>query len=148
MLSISHALTGAFLASKLPSPAIYLPLTLVSHYLEDWIPHWDVGTGLSNGHRRRLTAFGLEIVDLAITLSLVYWWWQAGQPIWQWHVWLGTLMGLLPDFLEAPRNFLKWEPGFLRPINNFHQNFHHSTPHKWVGLGPQLILIAAIWWLK
>ncbi|EKD43638.1 MAG: hypothetical protein ACD_72C00193G0001, partial [uncultured bacterium] len=79
MLSVSHAVTGAFIAAKLPHPALYVPLILASHYLEDWIPHWDVGTGLSNGTRKRSTAFILEIFDLAIALGLVYLFWQAGQ---------------------------------------------------------------------
>ena len=57
MLSIAHTLTGAFIASKVPDPLVYTPLTLASHYLEDWIPHRDVGTGLSTGRRKPSTAF-------------------------------------------------------------------------------------------
>ena len=73
MLSVSHAATGAFIASKLPHPALYIPLTLAAHYLQDWIPHWDVGTGLSNGTRSKRTAMILEIFDLAASVGLIYW---------------------------------------------------------------------------
>lgn len=144
MLSISHTLTGAFIASKLPSPALYIPLTLASHYLEDWIPHWDVGTGLSNGKRKRVTAIILELGELAISFGLLYFIWQAGRPTIQWHIWIAAFVALIPDFLEAPRNFLKWEPSFIKPFNNFHGLFHHSTMHKVVGLLPQIILVLAI----
>lgn len=148
MLSISHSLTGAFIASKLPHPALYIPLILASHYLEDWIPHWDVGTGLSNGKRKRSTAILLELGELTITLALVYWFWQTASSGPSLHIWIGASTGLVPDFLEAPRNFLKWEPSFFKPLNRFHGLFHHSIPNMWLGLTPQIILVLSIFALK
>lgn len=148
MLSISHCLTGAFIAAKLPVPGVYTPLILASHYLEDWIPHWDVGTGLSSGKRKKSTAILLELVELGIAGVMVYFFFQAGRTEIQWHVWIGAFIGLIPDFLEAPRNFLKWEPGFLKPLNNFHALFHHSTPNIFFGLAPQVVTVAAIWLLR
>lgn len=148
MLSIPHMLTGAFVASKFPHPAVYTPITLAFHYLQDWIPHWDVGTGLSNGTRKRSTAILLELVELSIAIGLIWLFFQRGQSEIQYHVWLGALIGIVPDLLEAPRNFLKWEPGFLKPINNFHAYFHHSTPNIPLGLLPQFILLIVIWLLK
>ena len=148
MLSISHSLTGAFIATKLPHPALYIPLIFASHYLEDWIPHWDVGTGLSNGKRKRKTAIFLELGELAVTFGLVWFFWQRGHTSIQWLPWLGAGIALLPDFMEAPRNFLKWEPAFLRPLNNIHGMFHHSTPDMAFGLMPQLFVVAMIWGLR
>lgn len=148
MLSISHTLTGAFIASKLPHPALYIPLTLATHYLEDWIPHWDVGTGLSNGMRKRVTAILLEIVDLIISVGAIYFFWQAGQSEIQYHIWIGAFVSLIPDFLEAPRNFIKWEPWFLKPLNNFHGWFHNSIPDVILGIIPQIITVGLIWFLK
>lgn len=148
MLSISHSLTGAFIATKLPFPGVYVPLIIASHYLEDWIPHWDVGTGLSSGKRKRSTAILLEFGELFISAVLIYFFFQHGQTEINWLAWIGAFIGLVPDFLEAPRNFLKWEPAFLRPINNVHALFHHSTPDMVFGLAPQAITIAAIWLLR
>jgi hypothetical protein len=145
MLSISHTLTGAFIASKLPDPTLYIPLTLASHYFEDWMPHWDVGTGLSNGKRKRKTAIMLELVELAISVGLLYLFWQHGQASIQWHIWIAAFVALIPDFLEAPRNFLRWEPDLIKPLNNFHNLFHHSTMNKVVGLTPQILLVIAVW---
>lgn len=148
MLSISHTLTGAFIATKIPAPVVYFPLIMASHYLEDWIPHWDVGTGLSSGKRKRSTAILLEFGELFISVGLVYLFFQYGHAEIQWHAWIGAFIGLLPDFLEAPRNFLKWEPNFLKPINNLHALFHHSTPDMIFGLAPQAVTIAAIWLMR
>lgn len=149
MLSIPHALTGAFIASKIPIPMVYAPLALSCHYLQDWMPHWDVGTGLSKGTRKRSTAFILELFDLAITAGLIYFFWRSsvGSPEF-YHICLGAFIGLLPDFMEAPRNFFKWEPAFLKPFNEFHNNFHHSIPNIWLGLTPQIILVGVIYFLR
>jgi hypothetical protein len=147
VLSISHSLTGAYLAATL-HPAIALPTILASHYLEDWMPHWDVGTGLSAGTRKRSTAIILELGELAITIGLVYLFFQTGKDNWQIWAWIGAVVGILPDFLEAPRNFLKWEPGFIKPINDFHALFHHSTPNILLGLTPQIVLWWIIWYMK
>ncbi|HEX7018359.1 MAG TPA: hypothetical protein VF209_05645 [Patescibacteria group bacterium] len=148
MLSISHSLTGAFIASVFPHPAVYVPLTLAAHYLEDWIPHWDVGTGLSTGHRKRQTAIMMELIELVITVGLVFLFWQYGHSQIQYHVWLAAFLGLVPDFMEAPRNFLRWEPFFLKPFNEFHGKFHHSTRNKLVGLSPQVGLWVVIFLLR
>lgn len=148
MLSIPHALTGAYVASKLPHPLLYIPLAFAFHYLEDWIPHWDVGTGLSKGTRKRSTAIKLELIDLAITVGLVYLFWRTEPQALQYHIWAGAFAGLMPDFMESPRNFLSWEPSFLKPLNNLHGYFHFSTPNMLVGLFPQVVVVAVIWLLR
>lgn len=155
MLSISHAATGAFLAAKLHNPLLYVPAVLVSHYIEDWILHWDVGTGLSNGTRKKSTAFILEVFDLLLAVGIVF----AMYPTSPLHPiqnifsgqfggldpYVGALIALLPDFLEAPRNFFLWNPSFLKPINAFHHSIHRSTSNIIKGLWPQLVLLAGLW---
>lgn len=153
MLSIPHMLTGAFIASKLPHPALYIPLTFAAHYLQDWIPHWDVGTGLSSGRRRRSTAILLELADLALSIGLVFLFFgpmlrESQDNMLGIHIWIGALAGIAPDLLEAPRNFLRWEPRFIKPLNELHGFFHHSTHHKCIGLLPQVITVVAIWLLR
>ena len=148
MLSISHSLTGAFIATKLPSPFLFIPLIFLSHYLEDWIPHWDMGTGLSSGKRSRRAALLLEVGELALTFSLVYWFWQAGTGVLNSTAWAGAFVGLVPDFLEAPRNFLKWEPQLIKPLNQIHGFFHHSTPNMAFGLVPQVLVVVMVALLK
>jgi hypothetical protein len=148
MLSISHSLTGAFLAVTLQNPVLYTPAIFASHYLEDWIPHWDVGTGLTKGTRKRQDAIIMEFGELAITGVLLYFFFQHGQSGINWLAWIGGFVALIPDFLEAPRNFLKWEPDLIKPLNNLHAYFHHSTPNMVVGLTPQIALWIAIWLMR
>jgi hypothetical protein len=158
MLSISHAVTGAFLAAKLQHPLLYIPITLLAHYLEDWILHWDVGTGLSNGTRKKSSAFYLELIDLILAGILVLFLYPINpltglQQFFSgnWgglHPYFGAFFCLLPDFMEAPRNFLKWNPGILRPLNAFHHAIHRSTPDMARGLLPQIVVLAIIFALR
>jgi len=148
MLSISHALTGAFIATKLSNPVLYTPTIIASHYFEDWIPHWDVGTGLTNGLRSRQAAFIFGLIELTIGLGLVLlFWYPAGTAILI-RAMIGAGLGLLPDFLAAPKTFLKWQLPGLKLIDAFHQKIHHSVPNVWWGLIPQICLWSLIWWLK
>lgn len=148
MLSIPHSLTGAYIASQIPSPIVYAPLAIGSHYLEDWIPHWDFGTGLSLGKRKKSTAIFLEIIELIIAVVLIYFFFQKGFEQIQWHIWIGALCGILPDLLDAPRNFLKIKLKILNPFYKIHHFFHHSTPDVIFGLLPQIVVVLAIYFLR
>lgn len=154
MLSISHAATGAFIAVKIGNPALAIPLILLSHYLEDAIPHWDAGTGLGSGKKTRKQAIIHGMIDLAIAGVIVLVFYSPQFPLAQnlaspsiknLAPYWGAFFALLPDFLEAPRNFLRYEPWFLKPVNHFHHSFHHSIPRVLDGLAPQFILLVLLW---
>lgn len=152
MLSIAHATTGAFIATKIANPIIGIPIALASHYILDATPHWDAGTGLSSGKKTPKQAFIAEIPDLILSAVLVLLFFQLGRPL-EFTIsglapYWGAFFGIFPDFLEAPRNFLKKEPKFLKPLNDFHHSFHNSTPDKLKGLIPQILLISLIYLLK
>lgn len=152
MLSISHAVTGAVIATKISNPYLAIPLILLSHYLEDAIPHWDAGTGLGSGKKTRHSALIHGIVDLVLAGIIVLVFYPPNLSsissfITTPAIW-GAFLGLLPDFLEAPRNFLKWEPSFMKPVNSFHHSFHHSIPSMWDGLAPQILLLIILWFFR
>ncbi len=146
MLSISHAAVGAFIAVKVANPALAVPLILLSHYLADAVPHWDAGTGLSKGGKSPSLAVKHEIVDLALAAVLVLAMFPLSSPLdlSSPQIW-GAFLALIPDILEAPRNFLKYEPSWLAPLNRFHHSFHHSIPRMLDGLTPQILLIICLW---
>jgi hypothetical protein len=155
MLSVSHAVTGAFIASKIPDPSLAIPLVLASHYLEDAVPHWDAGTGLGKGIKTPHTALLHEIPDLLMAAAVVLVFFplplrsllEPATYLSSPQIW-GALLGILPDILEAPRNFLRQEPFYLKHINKFHNLFHHSIPRIAAGLAPQLLLLVCLWLLR
>lgn len=145
MLSIAHGPTGAFIASKIPNPLISIPLCIAAHFVQDFIPHWDVGTGLSKKVKSKKAAFLQELfIDLPLSVLIVYIFFQAGRPF-DWRPWLGWFAALIPDFIEFPRLFLKADPWPIRMINRFHKSIHHSTPAVVRGLAPQILVLVIIW---
>jgi hypothetical protein len=144
MLSLAHTATGAFIATVIPNPFISTPLILISHYIEDKIPHWDVGTGISSGRKKKSDALKHEVIDLILSAIFLYFVFQFKSPTLNFNAAYGAFIALIPDFIEAPENFLHLDLPILRPFNKFHHTFHHSIPNKLKGLAPQFLLLIVI----
>ena len=145
MLSIAHGTTGAFIATKIPNPFISLPLVIASHFLEDYIPHWDVGQGLTKKVKSHKDAFLQELLtDFPASILIVYFFFQYNQPF-SWTPWIGWFFGLLPDFIEFPYLFLGWRFTPIKQLAAFHKYFHRSIPDKVRGLVPQILVIGLIY---
>jgi len=148
MLSIAHGPTGAFIASIIPNPVISLPLALAAHYLEDRVPHWDVGQGLSKQTKSKKLAFIQELtIDFPLSILIVFLFFQLGRPF-NPIIWLGWFFGLLPDFLEFPHLFLKWNFFPINKLDDIHKYFHRSTPELFLGLAPQIAVLVLIYLFK
>lgn len=148
MLSIAHGPTGAFIATKIKNPYISIPLAILAHYIEDRVPHWDVGQGLTNGKKKKSHSFLQELfIDFPLSLVVTFLLFQIGRPF-DYHIWLGWFAGLLPDFIEFPRLFLKQNHKLLEWHHKFHKRFHVSIPNKFWGLLPQVLVILIIYYFK
>ena len=148
MLSLAHAPTGALIATKIPNPLISIPLILLSHYLEDRVPHWDVGTGMGK-KKEKSAAFYQELYfDFPGSILLVYFLFQSGHPGINWLAWLGWFVALLPDFLDFPMLFLKVHLPPLQYLNRIHKYFHRSTHNIVQGILPQIIVITLVYLLR
>lgn len=146
MLSISHALTGAFIAHNLPEPYLFVPLALLSHYFLDHIYHFDAGVGIKNGKRKLTTTFFLASADLLLALILVAVLWKQSPTNFSWQIWLGAFFGVLSDLLEIPQTIFRqtWHLKLLQPFYSWHDKFHRSTTNVFWGLLPQFILVSFI----
>lgn len=148
MLSIAHGLTGAFIAVKVHNPYLAIPLIIASHFAEDFIPHWDVGQGLTKKIKKRQDAFIQELLtDFPASVLLVFFFFQSGQPFSP-IPWLGWFIALLPDFIEFPYMFLGWRFFPIKQLARIHKFFHHSIPDKLLGLIPQVLLVLILYLLR
>lgn len=140
MLSTTHALTGGFIATKIESPTLSLPLILLVHYATDAIPHWDFGAGIRKRGRLKTALWG--IAELIIALLVSWFLFQKNHPF-SFILWLGILVSLTPDFLDAPYHFLGLNLPFFDKLYRLHHRFHrkHLLP---LGLLPQIIIILII----
>lgn len=140
MLTTTHALTGGFITTKVENPALSLPLILLVHYAMDLIPHWDFGTGLKKRGRAKTAFFGT--VELFVSLAASWLLFQKNHPI-SLVLWMGILLSLTPDFLEAPSLFLGLEFPFLNKLSAIHRRSHRRCLLP-LGLLPQIIIILII----
>lgn len=140
MLALSHALTGAVIASKTTNPALGYALAVISHPLLDLIPHWDFNTRC-NGHRKVTTTLLLSLTDavLGFTLGFFLFKSQVDPQV------LFTTMFLsqLPDWLESPYHLLNWKfPPFIW-VKRFQHFCHWKLAFPW-GFITQLAYLALI----
>lgn len=146
MLATTHSLVSALIITESPSPSVGLPLVLVFHYLLDLIPHWDTGSGLTNGLKTKRKASVETIIDLVVAAGLVFFFFQKGKafsPL----LWGGVILGILPDLLEFPSLFFSFRPFPLNYLEKFHTEIMHRRSKLPWGLLTQLILMALIFLL-
>lgn len=144
MLSLAHAATGAFIAANVPNPWLMIPLALASHFILDHVYHFDVGTGMHEGGKKKNKIVVLALIDLILAVVFIALVWQQRCDHVNWYLWLGALIGITPDILEAPHNFLGANWKILRPLNRLHEKVHRSTASPFWGLLPQAILLCCI----
>lgn len=142
MLQITHTLTSGLIVTKIQSPGLSFPLILLFHYLLDFIPHWDTGTGLSKGRKTKKRAIIETIIDLAIAGFLVFFLFQRKPPL-SLKLWAGIGLGIFPDILEAPVLFLNSKFPPLVQLKKIQDSFHHRLDLPW-GLLIQLPIILCL----
>jgi len=143
-VSIAHAAAGSFIAATFPSPWVYIPLCLLSHFALDFVRHFDVGVAMKMRHFSKLEIVFWEGLDLLIAVGVVAFAWRQTPTSWQPHIWWGAFFGILPDILEASDYFFERPLAILHPLYYLHETFHHSTRDVIWGVLPQVILVSII----
>lgn len=129
MLSLPHAAVGASIASLIPIPLISIPLSFLSHFIADYLPHWNphLDTELKkHGGLTPLTQFVIAtdffiaLIFIAV-LSL-----QQPSQIQTVNIALSSLAAIAPDLVEAPHYFLNLKlPLVDRLIHHQRHNQNH-----------------------
>jgi len=140
MLATTHSLASALIVTKIFPLYISLPLIVISHYLLDFIPHWDTGTGLRTGEKTKRRAILLTIIDLAVAGGLVFYFFQKNKPFLP-LLWWGVVLGISPDILEFPSLFFNFRPFPLNVLEKFHTEVMHNRSNLPWGIILQIVLI-------
>lgn len=144
-MTVSHAVSGAFIASALPNPLLYIPVALACHYAQDSIYHWDFGTGMTKAGTRSIKqTFILAALDALLGIALIALIWQQTPLDFNIHIWLGAFFCILPDLMEMPHLFFKKDFLLTRPLERWHDFIHRSTSNIFLGILPQIIIVLLI----
>ncbi|MBI4064865.1 hypothetical protein HY409_00645 [Candidatus Gottesmanbacteria bacterium] len=98
MTATAHALVAGAIASKFPDPVTAASLSLLSHFIMDTVPHWDIGTSWRN-RSKRVTGL-LAILETVVGIGIAFFVFKStvALPI----LALSIFFSLLPDWLETP----------------------------------------------
>lgn len=140
MLSTPHLLVGGAIVTIIPNPLISFPLAFLSHFLFDYIPHWDFK--ISARPKPLLAAS----IDYLLGLSILYI--TSIDNIDLGFIVFGGLLATLPDFIMASirvlnTQFLNFWP--LSILNNFHREIQHRVDFFWGSVFSIITIIISIY---
>ena len=117
MTTSNHLFTGAVIALTVKQPLLAVPLSLLSHYVLDALPHFGYkgASDLASMLRFRLTLI-MESVNLIGIPLLIYLLW--GNSVW---VYLAALAAITPDFVWIYRYYWYDRFGLAVPLGRFSQ---------------------------
>ncbi len=151
MIELPHAVVGAVIAYKVGNPALALPLSFLSHFALDLLPHWNPHLNREMKLYGRITDRTRRIIIMDVILSLI----AGGYIAYLAHpdikreiiILLGAFAGVLPDVAEAPFFFFKSKNNFLKRLISFQSKIQFDVPLVPGVISQILLLAAAYWWI-
>jgi hypothetical protein len=100
MIGLNHGMTGAVIALTLKNPLLAVPVSFVSHFLQDMVPHYDYSAGKNgeNLFKRKfnimLTVDFLLALGVMVILAIMF-------PSHKWIIWACMAAAASPDLMWA-----------------------------------------------
>ncbi len=139
MTSISHALIGASIAAKVGNPYLTGVLALVTHFVCDAIPHWDLGTNWRS--RRRLVTGLMAIAETLFAIIFTYLIFRnLVKPT---ILLMAIFFSLVPDWAEVPYYILLPQPPKIFYWIYKAQSLVHSKLNHPAGIITQALVVIA-----
>lgn len=124
MTLTAHSLIAAAIVSKVTNPVIGLPLVLVSHFVFDKVPHYDVMTNKGKTHSQISRDTFLDMILGFISAGAVFYLIPGINPV---YFFLAIFVSQSPDLSEAPYIF----PQISNPVSTAVYNFQHYVHDIW-----------------
>ena len=120
MILFCHLLVGAAIAAKIQIIPLALVLALLSHYVLDFIPHWEysIDNILEKRWKKAKLDFLKGALDLCLGILIIFAI-LKNQPI----ILAGAFLAVLPDGLTLLNLLLP------NKILSIHDNFHRELVH-------------------
>lgn len=136
MLVAPHVAVGAALGAVIGNPLVVVPLSIISHFVLDAVPHWQ--ETLAPYQPTKKTFIRIPI-DVTIGLIVVLLALQA-QPQHALAIWLGAVFASAPDLDVIVIAYPKLKHGLLKKYWEWHCAIQRETSSLW-GIVPQLVVI-------
>lgn len=117
MLETPHVIVAATIAYKLGNPYLVIPLSFVSHFVLETVPHWNPHIMTEMKKFGEITKKSKLIIAADVLLAFVSGFYIASTVLPNathfWTIIFASFFGVLPDLIEAPYFFLNWRNNFL-----------------------------------
>lgn len=136
MTGFNHGMTGAVIALTVKQPLIAVPLSFLSHFAQDMIPHWNYGVVRKGNEPKQffsrrfnlfLTADFLFSIVLMIVLALIF-------PAHKWLIWACMIAAACPDLIWAYYRLylehMKKRRPVYDPVSQMHKSIQWSQTAK------------------
>lgn len=143
MTATAHALVGALIAGKIGNPALALPLSFLSHFAGDILPHWDAGTNRRKKDREQVVFEAMLDVVAGFILSIVLYTLlsSTGNYI---YLFACILASQAPDWLSAPFIFFRSKIRIFKVIFKIQEEFHNKLDKPW-GIITQIVFLVVLY---
>ena len=151
MLSTPHIVTGIAIASKTTNPLLAIPLSFMSHFILDMVPHWNphLNTEMRTYGKITNKSKTIIILDTVIGGAIVFVaTLTAKSPEAAFLSFACASAAILPDALEAPYFFLHWKTKFIMKWIAFQKAMQSDANVFWGTLTQVITVLAAVLWMR
>jgi len=151
MLETPHVVVGAAIASKIANPLLSIPISFVSHFVLEKVPHWNPHLNTETEKFGKPTKKSTIIATLDVTTSLIigsYIAYKAypntAQSI---NILACCLMASLPDIVEGPYFFLGYRNKILKKWIEWQKSIQIDTTFIPGVISQLTTIFTALYWI-
>lgn len=148
MLELPHVLVGAAIGVTVSNPLLALPLSLASHFITDYLPHWNPHINTEIKKYGSITKKSLLILAadsggaLILGSMIAY---QKSLSLSQFTIIMACcLLSVLPDVLEIPYYFFKKKIKWMENLIDFQRAHQWNVPALWGILAQVIVAIGML----
>jgi len=151
MLETPHVLVGAAIASKITNPLLSMPISFMSHFILDKVPHWNPHLNSETEKYGKPTKKSTIITALDVTTSLIVGSFIAyraypnvSQTI---NILVCCFMASLPDIVEGPYYFLGFRGKLSKKWIGWQKSIQVDTKFIPGALSQLTTILASLYWI-
>jgi hypothetical protein len=151
VLEVPHVLTGIGIATNVANPFFAVPLSFLSHFALDKIPHWNphfyTETMINGKPTKKSTNLAVADSLAALGVGLFFTYNSLPEPSQAVNVFLCSFASVLSDQIKIPYFYLGLRTGLLKKWVDFERSVQVDTDIYWGILTQLLVSFAALWWI-
>lgn len=133
-----HMLVGAAIGSQGPNLWVVFSLGFISHFILDFLPHWDYLDTIKVDKPSHLIKIFLDVVLGSLLVLILIWFYPQNILM----IMTGLVAVLLPDCLEFLYNTFRFR--ILRSFSLFHHRIHYAKKISFWKGAPSVIVVSLI----